>query len=234
MKEVGFFVPWNFAPELVHMDWEVKIERASQPVLFIPLSYIPEATTNYWLRDLRYLDYDNFIEKLCSSLEGTYTIAIKEHWYCRGVRSVNFYKRLLKLPNVILIHPEVNSRQVFKKVERVLVGGGTSGLEAALRGKRVVTLTKPYYYLENYFVHVKDYDQALADLPSLIEGFQPPRDLEQMQRQLARRVLASTLPGVTEVCPQLDSEENYQVLGRSLAMHYNSSFFTGGCKEQAL
>jgi len=34
MKEVGFFVPWNFAPELVHMDWEDK-NRTSFSTSFI-------------------------------------------------------------------------------------------------------------------------------------------------------------------------------------------------------
>jgi len=231
--EVGFFRPWNYRSATAHADWEARLARAAAPPVFVPLAHIPEATTNYWLSDLRYVDYERFVLDLCLAMRGHYTMVVKEHWFCRGVRAIAFYERLKRLPHVILVPPEVNSRAVMARVDRVLVGAGTSGLEAALRGKRVAVLGRPYYHLDGPFVLLRDRDHALADLPRLLEARAPFGDLRAWQRRLARQVLDGTLPGVTEVCPQLDTEANYRRLGRALAAHYHGPHFAGVEAEMA-
>ena len=49
------------------------------------------------------------------------------------------------MDNVELIHPMVRSNELLERVDNVLVDDGTVGIEALLRGKRVISLEKNYY-----------------------------------------------------------------------------------------
>ena len=67
-----------------------------------------------------------------------------------GKRLLDDYDQLLKLPNVKLLHPLDNSNEILKSVDTVVVDNGTVGVEAAVRGKRVIALDR------NYYSHIHD------------------------------------------------------------------------------
>ena len=53
----------------------------------------------------------------------------------RNWREIKFYKRILELKNVRLIHPDFDSKFLFKNCELVISVGGTSSFEATFFGK---------------------------------------------------------------------------------------------------
>ncbi len=62
-----------------------------------------------------------------------------------GRRLLDFYDQLNSFPNVILLHPMDRSNNLLLEVENVVVDNGTVGVEALLRGKRVICLSDNYY-----------------------------------------------------------------------------------------
>jgi predicted glycosyltransferase len=78
---------------------------------------------------------------------------VKEHWISAPVRSDDFYKSLsLDFPNVIFIKANIPGIEIIKKSLGVATINGTSGLEAALMGKPVISFSKHNYY--NFLDHV--------------------------------------------------------------------------------
>lgn len=196
-------------------DWRDRIAASAKPALFVPLGYTPEASVSYWLRDTRYIDYENFICGLCSALSDRYQMVVKEHWAALGVRRWPFYQRLKEIRDVVIVPAAVNSREVMRRVERVLVGAGTAGIEAALRGKRVVTLDRPYYHVDGHFVSLGSVDQ-IPQLPALLESFPFSPATSSSQRQIVRRALETTLVGHMLPDDRINSEANFAAASRSL------------------
>ncbi|MEQ9370534.1 MAG: hypothetical protein RIG63_16150 [Coleofasciculus chthonoplastes F3-SA18-01] len=203
-------------------NWKEQLEDAKDPVLYIPLGFTPECSTDYWLKDLRYVDYENFILDLCQSLKNNYVLFVKDHWAMLGKRQSSFYERLKEIPRVVLIPPETNGRAILEFVDRVLIGSGTAGVEAAVRGKRVLSLCIPYYYLEGFYLPLVSANN-INDLPSLLEQFSPPELTRENQRRIVKKFLESTLVGSIRVNSELNSEENLQTTSESLKEYLGRS-----------
>lgn len=211
-------------------DWEDRLARATLPALFIPLSHTPEMTTNMWLKDLRYLEYEDFIIDAARRLSKSYQVVIKEHWTMLGARRWQFHQHLKSIPGVIVVPAEVNSRKVMAGIDRMLVGSGTAALEAALRGKRVVTLDKPYYFLEGSYLCLGRAER-IQILPQLLEQFTPTPSTPESRRHLVRRMLQATLVGHFLPDAQLNTTENHTTVTNSLKQYLLSSMQAGSVKE---
>jgi hypothetical protein len=203
-----------------HENWEERILRSDRKAIFMPLSYTPEASVSYWLRDLGYIDYESFVLKTCESLRGSCQVVVKEHWAALGVRRHTFYEQLMSIPEIVVVPAEVNSRYVMSKVDAVLVGAGTAGIEAAVRGKQVCTLDAPYYFLPEWYLNIGS-SARVKELPLLLESCSTVPPSTDQQRSIVRRALQGTLVGHFVPDSKIDSVENFETTSKSL-MEYLS------------
>lgn len=132
----------QFEKKFTHID-ELKIDPKS--TVYYPMHLIPEATTDYWCEDIKVAHYDQFVLNMVAQSEQGITFIIKEHPAMYGRRLLSFYDKLNSLPNVILLHPMDRSNNLLLEVENVVVDNGTVGIEALMRGKRVLCLSDNYY-----------------------------------------------------------------------------------------
>ena len=147
-KYRGFFINRNFIK---------KINRYS-PFIYFPLQMEPERVL---LISSKY--YNNqiaVISNIAKSIPVGYKLLVKEHptqkiW---GWRSVDFYKQIMNLPNVRLIHPSIKGEEMLKRCSLVITISGTAAQEAAFYQKPSITFV----------------DLTYVDLPSVhkIEKFQ--------------------------------------------------------------
>ena len=85
--------------------------------------------------------------------------------YLREWRSISYYKQIMSLPNVILIHPSVKSDYIIKRSSLVVSINSTSALEAGFYNKPSITLSnQDFSYLPS--VHQI---KTLQDLPNAIK-----------------------------------------------------------------
>ena len=85
--------------------------------------------------------------------------------YLREWRSISYYKQIMGLSNVTLIHPSVKSDYIIKRSSLVVSINSTSALEAGFYNKPSITLSKQEFsYLP--FVHQI---KTLEELPDAIK-----------------------------------------------------------------
>jgi hypothetical protein len=201
-------------------QWSQRISRSDRPPLFIPLGFTPEATTDYWLRDLRYLNYEQFITDAAARLSEDFLVVVKDHWAALGKRPWQFYRALSQLPGVVVVPAEVKSRQVMQRVKHMLVGAGTAGIEGALRGIKVATLDRPYYHRETTYLNLCSADRV-AELPQLFSRFAAPQPSRALRREVVRRMLEPTLVG-SQLPPMINRPDNLETTARSLRIYLDT------------
>jgi len=119
---------------------------AKQSYLYFPLISQPESATqvreNMWINQL------SIIETLAKSVPHNWKVYIKEHPYNPGyrVRPPSYYKEIQSYPNVELLPIDLDSHEVIKNSQMVVVISGTSGWEAVLlHDKPVIHFAREIY-----------------------------------------------------------------------------------------
>lgn len=118
------FIDKNFSTDVTNQ----------KPYVYFPLHYEPErillVTAQYYDNQL------SVISNIAKSLPAGYKLLVKEHPMMStiGWREIDFYKKILNLPNVKLIHPSINPKEILKNSSLVVTIAGTAGQEAAFYG----------------------------------------------------------------------------------------------------
>lgn len=141
-----------------HKRFIDNIENLNDKNFFIfPLHLQPEASTSgqatYFSELLTTIKYISF------SLPFPYVLAVKEHPSAIGTRSNRFYKELKKIPNVVLLSPEENNEFLIENSKGVITLTSTLGLEAALKGKKVLVLGDVFYDFHPNCFKIKNYEE---------------------------------------------------------------------------
>ena len=113
--------------------------------------------------------YTNQIEvitNIAKSLPVGYKLYVKEHSLMefRHWRDTSYYKKIMTLPNVKLIHPSFNTKILLENCELVITVSGTSGLEAALYKKPSIIFADVNYSSLPSVYRLR----SLEDLPNAI------------------------------------------------------------------
>ena len=140
--------------------------KNKKPIIYFPLQAEPERTT--LIQAPNYTNQIDVITNIVKSLPPGYELYVKEHpiQVFREWRSVNYYKKIMKLPNVKLIHPSVKSEDLIKKSSLVITIASTSGLEAALYNKPSIVFTDLDYSILPSVHKIKTIDE----LPNAIKS----------------------------------------------------------------
>jgi hypothetical protein len=105
------------------------------------------------------------IEVLSKSIPLSSKLVVKEHPIMIGKRPRGFYKKIADMPNVVLIDPDTNSREVIEKSSAVATITGTVGLEALFLRKKVILMAPtPYMMIGEGVVHCRDLNDLPADI----------------------------------------------------------------------
>ena len=128
-------------------------ENIDSKFIYLPLHLEQEHST--LIMAPFYTDQLNFISNVQKSIPVGYKLVIKEHpaMFTRSWHSIEFYKKILNMPNVIMVHPSVNSSNLLKKCDLVVTIGGSVSFEAGYFDKSAITFVEtawsflPHIYL---------------------------------------------------------------------------------------
>lgn len=198
-----------------HRDWQSALaaERARRPharIVYIPLGYFPEATIDYWIVDKRALRYEPLILDMVATLARDCIVVVKEHLHMMGARPAAFLKALRAIEGAVSVHPLELSNAVVDASDAVVVGGGSPGIEATVRGKPVLSFCDTSYWFAPSGAERLDLGAIAgwhAQIEARIQAFEPPeraRLLDFMTRCL--RASTRTDPVVT-YWPLLDPDD---------------------------
>ena len=139
--------------------------NSDRPFIYFPLHEEPEAIL--LLNSPFFTNQIELIKQIVKSLPIGYDLFVKEHFIMnsRGWRKTSFYKEIMNLPNVRLIHPTITPKQILEKCSLVITIAGTSGLEAALNRKPCIIFSDTLYDKLPSVTRVKN----IEDLPNIIK-----------------------------------------------------------------
>ena len=151
----------NIRKNFIEKNFEIKI--IDQKFIYFPLQVEPDR--NLLLGAPNFTNQLNSIRQISKSLPTGYKLCVKEHpGQNREWRKISYYKRILEIPNVILINPNVSSSEIYKKCSMVITAAGTSGFEATFYGKPVIVFADTLYSILPSVQKMNSFE----DLPKLI------------------------------------------------------------------
>lgn len=138
----------------------------STPFVYFPIHFEPERAIS--IPAPFYTNQLEVITHIAKSLPVGYKLFVKEHplQYLTGWKNTSFYKKILELPNVCLIHTSVSSEELMKNCSLVITIAGTTGLEAAFYNKPVIVFTDTIYSNLSHVYRVRN----LEDIPNAIHS----------------------------------------------------------------
>jgi hypothetical protein len=143
---------------------KMKINQ-NEKFVYFPLQLEPERTL--FIPAPFYTNQLEVILNIAKSLPIDYVLYVKEHpmQAVYGWRNTSYYKKILELPNVILIHPNFSNETLLENCQLLITITGTSGLEAAFHTKPSIVFTNVIYSSLPSVYRLKN----LEDLPNAIK-----------------------------------------------------------------
>ena len=135
------------------------------PFVYYPLNIDAELTILHYAP--LFTDQMEIIQHISKSLPVDHVLYVKEHIHAvfRGWRETNQYKKLLEIPNVVLIHPSYSSKELIKNCKLVTTVRGTATIDAAYQNKPSIIFGDMAHGMLPSVYKVEN----LKDLPELIK-----------------------------------------------------------------
>ena len=142
--------------------------------IYVPMHVIPESSTT--ILSPYYINETFIIESLSKSVRSDQYVVVKEHWSMIGYRPINYYKRIKRLPNVILVDPasQLLPRDYIRNSDLVVTISGSAAFEASVLGVNSLIFSDVIYGLLSGCkkVHV---DSNLGKLVAEQIGYKMPK-----------------------------------------------------------
>lgn len=140
-------------------------ETLDEKFILYPLLTEPERSL--LLAAPYYTDQLKVISDIAQSIPTGYKLYVKEHpaQLVRDWRKISFYKQIMSMPNVRLIHPSASTSDIIKKCSLIITIGGTIGFEAAFFEKATIS------FIETIYSELKSVYaiRSVTELPKLIQ-----------------------------------------------------------------
>lgn len=181
-----------------HQNWSQIIRKLKnnqvKPIVYFPLAYFPESSTDYWIANKEILDYQNLTLKILTILSEKFTVIVKEHMHMMGGRDTEYYREIKRIDGVISVPPSVNSNDVLSMSDAVILGGGSVGIESFVRGKPILTFCNTSCWFSASGATELD----LSDISSWVEKiseailtYEAPFDIQK--QEFLKQCLQSTM-----------------------------------------
>lgn len=125
-----------------------------------PLHFHPEASTS--VNSRWYVDEYPVIKNLAFSLPPGTWLYVKDHPSAFAYPTREFYRRVAALPNVRLIRPDENMKELLPKSIGLITQTSTAGYEAIVLGKPVWVLGEVFYDFHPHCMKIR-WSSDLAD-----------------------------------------------------------------------
>jgi len=180
-----FYQSFVLRNELLSYEQLGKQER----FVFFPLHFEPEVSMQVVGRP--YQNQIELVRNIALNLPAGMKVIVKEHPRSKGFRGLSYYRKLLEIPNVSLVKTEVPTNLVVKKSSMVAVISGSTGLEAAIIGRPVITFGVPVYNVlpNNMVRHITDLNNLSWEIKDLFKHYK--KDDEKLEKYICAVIKGS-------------------------------------------
>ena len=152
-----------------YIEWDRKKDKGKYAVY--PLNTEPEVALLVYGRAHR--NQIETVRNIASSLPVGWKLVVKEHPNAMGYRGIGFYKKLMEIPNVVLLGPDADTNALISGASLMCVVFGTIGLEAVINRIPVVSFCRTPYgsFPETMVRCVEHMDSLSRVIKSLLDEY---------------------------------------------------------------
>jgi hypothetical protein len=163
-------------------------------VVFWPLAMCPESAICYMNNDCRLSDYKDIINRVTSTLPEGVLLIIKEHPSAVGFRPISHYDGIVRNENVLFASMDISTGRLIEISNKILINtSSTTGMEAAVLGKPVLSLGSCHYAMKGIVHNIANVDQ----FENWYENFPRTEISEGMIKGFTRNYLENTIHNAT-------------------------------------
>jgi hypothetical protein len=181
---------------------------ADRPFVYFPVHVIDDFKIELLIPHCA--DQEFLIKLVADSLPQGYDVVLKEHPLSLGRNPVSMLRRLSRMENVRLVHPETSSHELIRRAEAVTVISSTVGLEALMYDKPVMTMGRPFWSGYGVTFDLESFREVREAVPRLLEWKPDPERI----RRFFGGAMRSTYPGKPGL--QDPSDENVKRMAGTL------------------
>ena len=150
------------------------------------------------------------IRNLAKSLPIDFKLIVKEHpaQETREWRKITDYQEIIDIPNVILMHPSVPSKEILERCSLVITIGGTTGLEASFYKKPSIILNEMDY--------------------SMLPSVEFVHDIHELQKQIKNSLKKVILSDDLDKFMQLYEKNSFEFDYMDFVSKYHEKFYYNG------
>ena len=154
----------SYCRSIIQKKYIDKIDITNIKYIYYPLHVNPEAST---MVEAPYMtDQLSILESISKSIPSNYLLVVKEHLPQLGKRKNKFYKKLKTFPNIKLIDPYTNPKDILLNSSLVITINGTVAMESIILNKPTVVLSEAdFMVIGEGFIH----NDNLLNLPDSIK-----------------------------------------------------------------
>lgn len=169
-------------------DWRGRVAAVPRERrVMIALSVFPEASIDYWLRELPLIAYEDLQVRAAKAFsDAGYLVLVKDHPLQFGFRQTGFLDRLRSCGNVAILPYGVSGNELIAHSGVSFSCTGTLGLQAALAG--LVSVVAPAYYADDEDFVIYNSLAEVDGLPGRVDAAFSA-DLEVRRRRIATTLL---------------------------------------------
>tara|TARA_B100001750_G_scaffold100697_1_gene79637 strand:+ start:2596 stop:4164 length:1569 start_codon:yes stop_codon:yes gene_type:complete len=148
-----------------------KDQLGTMDYAFFPLHIEPEVTLLVYARN--FTNQIEVVRSIALNLPVGMNLIVKEHPAAVGKRPISYYKKLLEIPNVRLIAPNMETKEIIDSAKLITTISGSVGFEGALMKKPVLLIGHaPYEILpDNMVKRAGDYDKLSECINQLMNDY---------------------------------------------------------------
>jgi hypothetical protein len=154
------------------LDKNLKKIIKNEKFLYFPLQSEPEAksltTTPFYVNQI------TLIENIAKAIPINFTLYVKEHpiQKTKGWRSIEDYKKIYDIPNVKLIHPNIDSQKLISKSQGLISVLGSTGFETLFYKKPVILFAEDYYDNVSMVTKINSFLELNEKIKDALNNFQ--------------------------------------------------------------
>jgi hypothetical protein len=164
IKTILMIIKTKQREKFIHKNLLKKLPK-NEKFVFFPLHDEPEGVV--FLSAPYYTNQLEVIKNIAKSIPIDYKLYVKEHQIMqkRRWRPISYYKEIMNLPNVRIIHPSVANTELLENCSLVSTIAGTAGVEAAFYLKPSINFIDSGYSMLPSVYYLQSFD----DLPQTIK-----------------------------------------------------------------
>lgn len=174
-----------------------------QRYIYFPFHYTEDAQVR-----LKYPEgYNQYelIRNIGRNLPVDFKLLVKEHPAYAGGYSLRELRDLSRHPNIVVLHPNISSKEIFEHIDFVITINSTVGYEALFYDKIVITMGSSFYESFPGVINIKD---AKEIYPILIDHDLKDNKKRELKEKLNERTMQLLRSALEFDYYNIHSEEN--------------------------